>query len=258
MSLGMPFEVWKTHLGTYRNQGTLEAFRTIYQKGGIGAFWKGWQPKLVESFAKGGILLFSKEFFIKASKNLGASDITAGLIGGFGGGVAQVSVLGPCTFLVTAAVTGDKSISIVDRIKTTYATKGIGGFYAGGTALMLRQGSNWASRQGFTDAIRELIKSRKEGDPKKIKLSGAEEALAGIIGGSLSTWNQPFEVMRIQAQAAAAKGLPPMNIFQTASLIVRENGVAGLFQGVWPRMGLCIWQTLFMVTVPHLLKPYGF
>ena len=54
----------------------------------------------------GGILLFSKEAIINFCKNAGLSDISSGLIGGFGGGVAQVSVLGPCTFLVTASVTG--------------------------------------------------------------------------------------------------------------------------------------------------------
>ena len=39
------------------------------------------------------------------------SDISSGLIGGFGGGVCQVSVLGPCTFLVTASVTGKIKIN---------------------------------------------------------------------------------------------------------------------------------------------------
>ena len=37
---------------------------------------------------------------------------------------------------------------------SNYTSK-VGGFYKGGTALMLRQGSNWASRQGLTDLIRE-------------------------------------------------------------------------------------------------------
>ena len=55
----------------------------------------------------GGILLFSKEAIIDVCKKAGLHDITSGLIGGFGGGVAQVSVLGPCTFLVTASVTGE-------------------------------------------------------------------------------------------------------------------------------------------------------
>ena len=91
--------------------------------------------------------MFSKEAIIRGCKNMGASDVSSGLIGGFGGGVAQVSILGPCTFLVTASVAGDKSISIVQRISQTYAKSGISGFYQGGTALMLRQGSNWASRQ---------------------------------------------------------------------------------------------------------------
>jgi hypothetical protein len=91
----------------------------------------------------------------------------------------------------------------------------------------------------------------------QVKLTVAEEAISGIIGGSLSTWNQPFEVLRIEAQASAAKGLPPRNIVQTAKYIVKEAGVLGLFQGIAPRMGLCIWQTLFMVSVPRLLKSYG-
>ena len=261
MTLGMPFEVWKTHMGTYRKTGTMEAFNIIYSKGGVGAFWSGWQAKAVESFLKGGVLMFSKEAIIRGCKSMGSSDLSAGLVGGFGGGVAQVVVVGPCTYLVTASVTGDKSISLGTRIAQTYQRSGIGGFYKGGTALMLRQGSNWASRQGLTDAIREYMKSRRAhqfgGDTKRVQLSTLEEATAGIIGGALSTWNQPFEVMRIEAQAAGAKGLPSMNIVQTARHIVSESGVQGLFQGIMPRMGLCIWQTLFMVTVPYLLKPYG-
>ena len=59
----------------------------------------------------GGILLFSKEAIINLCKNEGLSDISSGLIGGFGGGVCQVSVLGPCTFLVTASVTGKIKIN---------------------------------------------------------------------------------------------------------------------------------------------------
>lgn len=258
---GLFFEVWKTHMGTYRNDGTLESLRKIYRKGGVRAFYAGWQPKTVESFLKGGILLFTKESAINAMRAVGISDGTSGLAGGFLGGVAQVTILGPCTFLVTAAVTGDKSVSLWQRTKDVYRTNGIGGFYHGGTALILRQGTNWASRQGFTDIIRDFLKSRhvKDGEStKQVKLSVAEEALSGIVGGALSTWNQPFEVIRIEAQANAAKGLPPRSFMQTMSVIVKENGVRGLFQGIIPRMGLCIYQTLFLVTLPYLLKPYGF
>ncbi len=55
--------------------------------------------------------------------------------------------------------------------------------------------------------------------------------MSGVIGGTLSTWNQPFEVLRIEAQAAASKGLPPRNIVQTFKHVVKESGYIGLFQG---------------------------
>ena len=94
--------------------------------------------------------------------------------------MAQVVIMGPCTFLVTASVTGDKSVSMMELIQKTFKTQGIGGFYHGGTALMLRQGTNWASRQGFTDYARSVLRNRHE-DPNS-KLSILEEALAGIFG----------------------------------------------------------------------------
>ena len=127
-------------MGSYRNEGTMEAFRNVYSKNGVKGFWAGWQPKMVESFLKGGILLFTKEAIIRGCSSMGMNEVASGLVGGFGGGVAQVTVLGPCTYLVTAVVTGDKSVSLVEKISSTYKNRGIGGFYAGGTALILRQG----------------------------------------------------------------------------------------------------------------------
>lgn len=47
-----------------------------------------------------------------------------------------------------------------------------------------------------------------------------------------------------KAQAAAARGLPPMNIVQTCKHIVKESGVKGLFQG----------DTLFSSAFP--LQPF--
>ena len=211
---------------------------------------------MVESALKGGILLYFKESIIRFCQSIGINDVAAGLIGGFGGGVSQVTVLGPCTFLVTAAVTGDKSQSIVKKAQETFRTQGIKGFYHGGVPLMLRQGSNWASRQGISEYVRYLFKSRHD-NPKTAKLSLGEEAISGIIGGALSTWNQPFEVLRIQAQFAAAKGETQKGMVETAKVIVKEQGIAGLFQGIAPRIGLAIGQTLFLVTIPNLMKTYG-
>ena len=98
-SVGMPFEVWKTHMGTYRSQGTWEALASVHRSGGVWAFYTGLQPKLVESFLKGGVLLFCKETIISALSTAGCNDSTTSIAGGFGGGVSQVIVMAPCTYL---------------------------------------------------------------------------------------------------------------------------------------------------------------
>jgi hypothetical protein len=57
------------------------------------------------------------------------------------------------------------------------------GFYPGGTAIAIRQMTNWASRQGFTEAVRDQFKLRLHGD-KKARLTKAQEVASGILGGA--------------------------------------------------------------------------
>lgn len=254
-SLGMPFEVWKTRMGRFRNEGTFEAFANVYKQGGPTAFWKGTSAKMVESATKGAILLYSKEAILQYSKMAGLSNTMSGLLAGAGGGICQTTVMGPCTFLVTAVVTGGKDVSIMGKASQTWNEKGIKGFYPGGTAIAFRQASNWASRQGFTEYIRGVVAEMRYGD-KKAKLSKGEEALSGCLGGALSCWNQPFEVARIQMQAAASAGEASKSMMETFSFIVKEQGVGGLFAGIVPRVGLGVWQTLFMVSGAKIIKEY--
>jgi len=251
-TLGMPFEVWKTRMGRFRNESTVEAFVNVYKRGGVGAFWAGTSAKLVESASKGAILLFAKEAIMSSMKSTGAGDTISGIVAGAGGGVSQVVVLGPCTFIVTSMVTGDKGVSVTQKISSVWQKQGIKGFYPGGTALAFRQGTNWASRQGLTEYIRGFFKVQFHGDPKA-KLTVKEEAFSGIIGGALSCWNHPFEVARIQMQSAADRGEPKQNMIQVFKMIVKENGYGGLFKGIFPRVLLGAWQTLFMVTGAKLI-----
>ena len=48
----------------------------------------------------------------------------AGVVAGAGGGLCQVSIMGPCTYLVTGAVTGDRSVTTMQRIQRTWTAKG--------------------------------------------------------------------------------------------------------------------------------------
>lgn len=241
-------------MGRYRTENTIQAFRNVMRDGGgVSAFWAGTGPKMVESASKGAILLFAKEAIADSLLSAGVGQTATGFIAGAGGGVCQVVVMGPCTFLVTAAVTGDKSISTTQRIQNVYGAHGLKGFYPGGTAIAFRQATNWASRQGFTEIVRGRFKVLFHDDPNA-KLTVAQEAGAGIVGGALACWNHPFEVARIQMQSAADRGEPKQNMMQVFRTVIKEQGPGGLFKGIIPRLGLGIWQTLFMVTGAKLVR----
>jgi len=253
-TLGMPFEVWKTRMGRFRTETTIESFKNIYSNGGAKAFWNGLGPKMVESASKGAILLYAKEGINDSLLTSGVNPVMAGLLAGAGGGVAQVVVMGPCTFLVTAAVTSGSKMSTTARIADTFRTNGIKGFYPGGTAIAFRQATNWASRQGFTELVRSQFKMVFHNDANA-KLTKLEEIGAGVLGGALSCWNHPFEVARIEMQASAAsnsgKSVSMVQVFEN---VVKENGIKGLFQGVVPRIGLGVWQTLCLVVFSRMIK----
>lgn len=258
-TLGLPLEVWKTRMGRFRSEGTIEAFRNVYRAGGgAPAFWAGLSPKMVESATKGAVLMVAKEALLEAGTAAGLSPFTAAVAAGAGGGVAQVVVMGPCTYLVTAAVTGGgaqgggSGKGVAALVGETWRRGGVRAFYPGGSAIAFRQASNWASRQGLTEAVRLAVRRRRYGD-EKASLSRGEEAGCGVVGGILSSWNHPFEVARIEMQARANAGQSKMSMLQVFGMVYKEHGVPGLFQGVLPRMGLNVWQTLFMVTLVHII-----
>lgn len=96
------------------------------------------------------------------------------------------------------------------------------------------------------------MKRFKYGDEKH-KLTKGDEAICGVIGGTLASWNTPFEVARVEMQARANAGQSSLGLRQVLSMVYKEHGVPGLFQGILPRIGLNVWQTLFMVTLVHIV-----
>ena len=78
-TLGMPLEVWKTRMGRFRSENTVQAFKNVYKEGGgLSAFWRGTSAKMVESASKGAILLFSKEAIANSLLTSGVSQTTTG------------------------------------------------------------------------------------------------------------------------------------------------------------------------------------
>jgi hypothetical protein len=189
------------------------------------------------------------------AERTGTDPFLAAILAGAGGGVCQTVVMGPCTYIVTAAVTGGGTgpkKGTLTIVSETYARAGIRGFYPGGSAIAFRQATNWASRQGLTEGIRLATREQKYGD-RDARLSTNDEILCGVAGGALSCWNHPFEVARIEMQARANSQQTHLSMVQVFRHVVAEHGPLGLFKGVLPRIGLGIWQTLFMVSSVHII-----
>lgn len=75
--------------------------------------------------------------------------------------------------------------------------------------------------------------------------------MASVLGGGLSAWNQPIEVIRVEMQSKKEDPNRPkkMTIGTTFKYIYQTNGLKGLYRGVTPRIGLSIWQTVCMVAM---------
>ena len=83
------------------------------------------------------------------------------------------------------------------------------------------------------------------------KFDDENKILASTLGGGLSAWNQPIEVIRVEMQSKKVDPNRPkkMTVGNTARYIYETNGLRGLYRGVAPRIGLGVWQTVCMVAL---------
>ena len=88
------------------------------------------------------------------------------------------------------------------------------------------------------------------------KLSVPEKILASAVGGGLSAWNQPIEVVRVEMQSKKEDPNRPkkMTVGNTFRYIYGTSGMKGLYRGVAPRIGLSVWQTVCMVALGDIAK----
>lgn len=116
-TLGLPLEVWKTRMGRFRSEGTLTAFRNVYNAGGGGiggvtAFWAGFAPKMIEAGTKGAVLMVAKEGIKDGLAKANVDPFLGAIIAGGGGGVAQTVIISPMVSVLGV----DDSLYLVGRM----------------------------------------------------------------------------------------------------------------------------------------------
>lgn len=257
-TLGQPLEVIKTTMAANRNLTILQSAKLVWSRGGVLGFYQGLIPwAWIEASTKGAVLLFVSAEAEYRIKKFGSSNFVSGIGGGIVGGLAQAYLtMGFCTCMKTVEITRSKQAAVAgvpqqtsfQVFKEIYAKEGIKGINKGVNAVAIRQCTNWGSRFGLSRLAEDVIKNLT-GKNKDEKLGGIEKILASAIGGGLSAWNQPIEVIRVEMQSKTADPNRPKNlsVFGAFKYIYGQNGLKGLYRGVAPRIGLGIWQTIFMV-----------
>lgn len=190
-------------------------------------------------------------------RDLGVSPAAAGMLGGIGGGIAQAyATMGFCTCMKTVEITRHKQLESGAKPESTfkvfadiYRREGIKGINKGVNAVAVRQATNWGSRFGFARLGETMIRKAK-GLTDDQKLTPLDKVFAATIGGGLSTWNQPIEVVRVEMQSAIKdpNRTGKKTIANTLKYIYETNGIKGLYRGVTPRIGLGIWQSVCMIS----------
>ena len=212
----------------------------------------------IEASTKGAVLLFVASEAEYYAKSFGAGDFVGGISGGMAGGVAQAyATMGFCTCMKTVEITkhkiaakGVKPPGTFETFMDIWRKEGIRGINKGVNAVAIRQTTNWGSRFGLSRLAESAIRNvtgKEEGQ----KLGSMEKILASGIGGGLSAWNQPIEVIRVEMQSKTEDPNRPKNLTvgKTLRYIYSNNGIKGLYRGVTPRIGLGVWQTICMVAL---------
>jgi len=275
-TLGQPLEVTKTTMAANRTDSFAGAMSRIWSRGGVlgckslsyrdrnnansyCADYQGLIPwAWIEASTKGAVLLFVASEAEYYAKSFGASDFTGGIAGGMVGGVAQAyATMGFCTCMKTVEITQHKLAAQGVKPPSTFATfadiyrrEGIRGINRGVNAVAIRQTTNWGSRFGLSRLAEQGIR-KTTGKEHGERLSGFEKILASGLGGGLSAWNQPIEVIRVEMQSKTQDPNRPKNLTvgKTFRYIYDNNGIKGLYRGVAPRIALGVWQTICMVAL---------
>jgi hypothetical protein len=174
------------------------------------------------------------------------------------GGLAQAyATMGFCTCMKTVEITkhkvaasGVKPPGTLETFMAIYRKEGIRGINRGVNAVAVRQVTNWGSRFGLSRVAEQGIR-RVRGKEGGEKLTVMEKITASALGGGLSAWNQPIEVIRVEMQSKTVDPNRPKNltVSKAFNYIYSQNGVKGLYRGVAPRIGLGVWQTVCMVAL---------
>lgn len=211
--------------------GIFDGLIYTYKNHGFFALYRGLAPTLIGSIPKAGI-----RFGVNAQfKNMlrdkdGKVSGSANFFAGAGAGVIEaVFCVTPLETLKTKLI--QANLPMIKGIKQIYAAEGLGGFYKGLSATIMKQASNQGLRFFWFNEYKKIVTN----DGKK-KMTPLLSLFGGMSAGIFSTLgNNPFDVVKTRMQGMDSKNYT--STLDCFTKILKMEGPKAFYRGCLARMG---------------------
>ncbi|KAJ9445105.1 Citrate/oxoglutarate carrier protein [Diplonema papillatum] len=271
-TFGQPLDVVKTRIAdSGGNKGILRTAAWVVRGEGVSGLYRGLFPWVFVEPLTGGVLtvvnLWAHERLAPCAASLAArADLSPAAafaahhaLSGAAAGVAQGVCIQPILRARTAEITRPRDGRSAQAYLSDLVRKeGTRCLFRGGVPILLRQATNWASRFGISKYAETRLCSAKRTSPSQsCPLSLADRALCSLLGGVLSCWNHPLDVIGVVMQSKRTDPRASRGTFTSAARYVyATSGLVGFSRGLGPRVLLSSWATVCMVFGVGLVRTY--
>ena len=231
----------------YKSLGLIGTVTTVGREEGILAFWKGIPAAWLREASYTSLRL---GLYAPIKKAIGADQEGAGFLIKFAAGCAAGglgSIAGnPFDVLKTKMMAAEgEGIGFATTVRQIMASQGVGGFYKGMDANIMRAMVNNGTKMACYDMIKKKIKSSgvvTEGIPLQF--------LSAFSAGFIMTCTvAPFDICRTRLMNQPAdKPKVYFNLFDTFAKIATQEGPQALWRGFIP-----MWARIAPTTTLQLL-----
>lgn len=179
------------------------------------------------------------------------------LFGGAAAGVVSVVFTYPLDFVrarltVQGGLATAQYSGIWDALKGTYRSEGVVGMYRGVSPTILGVAPYVGLNFMVFETLRGVVPLDANGNPDTWYILGCG-AIAGACG---QTAAYPMDLLRrrFQVSSMGGRGVAYTSTLGGLRLIVRQEGVRGLYKGLWPNFIKVVPSIAIMFTSNELLK----
>ena len=237
--------------------GLARVVGSTYAKEGAAAFWKG----IVWAWGREGSYASIKlGAYAPVRDALGAGKDAPFYLkfaaGALTGGVGSI-IGNPFDVLKTLAQANKgASVPLMTLVGNMYADQGLGGFYRGVTANIMRACVLNATKMGCYDISKGYVTQATGWDRKDIRVSFCSATLAGFF---MTCTVSPFDRIRTNLMNQPTDKKIYDGFVDCAVKTVKENGVTSLWRGfvpIWARFAPT--ATIQLITIEALYGAFGF